>query len=76
MKKHRPQTSFFLSWGMGGAVVVGILYILSGYLPDLIPRYPGGWLVFLLCWWAGGAIVAVCCGPFKGFAPKRTERRE
>ena len=78
MVKYRPQILWFLSWGMGDAVGVGILYMFNLYAPDLLSgmRPSIGWLGFLLSWWIGGAFVVVCFGPIKKYAAERKTRRE
>ena len=40
MVKYRPQILWFLSWGMGGAVGVGILYMFNLYAPDILSNCP------------------------------------
>ena len=50
MKRYRPQILSILSFGMGGTVSVGILYMLSLYAPDLFSEIHkgigGGWSSF------------------------------
>ena len=79
-RKYRPQILSILTFGMGGTIGTGILYMFSLYGPDVCGSRglfeslsPAE---YTLIWWIVSALAVMRFGPFTAYLPKDREASE
>ena len=70
LRRYRPQILSILTFGMGGTIGYGIVYLFDFHRPD---GYSGA-VVSILIWWIVTAIGVMRFGPFKGYVQKGGEK--